>query len=565
MVTTHLFPRWVIMNPAAIRAAIYARVSSDQQAQENTIASQVEALRRRVRDDGLDLEESLCFIDEGHSGSVLIRPALERLRDRIAARLIDRLYVHSPDRLARRFAYQILLLEEFRRGDVSVVFLNHEIGEKPEEQLLLQVQGIIAEYEGAKILERSRRGKMHAARDGSVSVFAKAPYGYRYISKRETNGSARFEVIPSEARVVKAIFEWYAYDNYTLGQVCGRLEREGVPRRSGQTGWDSTTVWDILKDTAYKGEALYGKTRVLEYKPRLRRAHGQPEHPRHPRSIAPTPAGSRIPVAVPAIISSELFEAAQEKLSENRARRRRREPGVRSLLQGLTVCGKCGYAYVGKIQNKVKPSGERSAYGYYFCTGTDRFRWGGERICDNVPVRMERLDAVVWEDVVALLGDPDRIRREYERQTSQAPKGEPGRFREIAKEIQRVKRGISRMLDLYQEGDIEKAEFEPRRARARQRLSELESKLAEQKRQIARQEGLGEILGNFARYASRVRDGLASADWKTRREIIRTLVKRVEFREGDVHVVYRVGEPPMARAAEETVLQDCSPRGRSSR
>ncbi len=552
------------MNPAAIRAAIYARVSSDQQAQENTIASQVEALRRRVREDGLDLEESLCFIDEGHSGSVLIRPALERLRDQIAARLIDRLYVHSPDRLARRFAYQILLLEEFRRGDVSVVFLNHEIGEKPEEQLLLQVQGIIAEYEGAKILERSRRGKMHAARDGSVSVFAKAPYGYRYISKRETNGPARFEVIPSEARVVKAIFEWYVYDNYTLSQVCGRLEREGVPRRSGKTGWDSTTVWDILKDTTYKGEALYGKTQVLEYKPRLRRAHGQPEHPRHPRSIAPTPAGSRIPVAVPAIISSELFEAAQEKLSENRARRRRREPGVRSLLQGLTVCVKCGYAYVGKIQNKVKPSGERAAYGYYFCTGTDRFRWGGERICDNVPVRMERLDAAVWEDVVALLGDPDRIRREYERQTSQVPKGEPGRFQEIAKEIQRVKRGISRMLDLYQEGDIEKAEFEPRHARARQRLSELESKLAEQKRQIARQEGLGEILGNFAQYASRVRDGLASADWKTRREIIRTLVKRVEFREGDIHVVYRVGEPPMAGAAEETVLQDCSPRGRSS-
>jgi site-specific DNA recombinase len=553
------------MNPAAIRAALYARVSSDQQAQENTVASQVEALKRRVREDGLDLEDSLCFIDEGHSGAALIRPALERLRDQVAARLIDRLYVHSPDRLARKFAYQILLIEEFQRGGVSVVFLNHEIGDNPEEQLLLQVQGIIAEYEGAKILERSRRGKLHAAREGSASVFARAQYGYRYISKREGGGEARFEIIPSEARVVKAIFEWYANDNYTLSQVCERLEREGVPRRSGKTEWDSTTVWDILKDTAYKGEALYGKTHVGEYKPRLRRAHGQPEHPRRPRSIVSTPAGSQIPVPVPAIVSSELFESVQEKLSENRARKRRREPGVRSLLQGLTVCGSCGYAYIGKIQNKVNASGERGAYGYYFCTGTDRFRWGGERICDNAPVRMERLDAAVWEDVAALLGDPERIRREFERQASDVPKGESHRVQEIAKEIARVKRGISRMLDLYQEGDIEKAEFEPRYARARQRLSELESKLAERKGKIARQEGLGDILTNLAQYASRVRDGLGSADWKTRREIIRTLVKRVEFRDGDIKVVYRVGEPPLGSTAGMAVLQDCLPRRRSSR
>jgi site-specific DNA recombinase len=553
------------MNPVAIRAALYARVSSDQQAQENTVASQVEALKRRVGEDGLDLEDSLCFVDEGHSGAVLIRPALERLRDQVAARLIDRLYVHSPDRLARKFAYQILLIEEFQRGGVSVVFLNHEIGDNPEEQLLLQVQGIIAEYEGAKILERSRRGKLHAAREGSASVFARAQYGYRYISKREGNGEARFEIIPSEARVVKAIFEWYANDNYTLSQVCERLEREGVRRRSGKTVWDSTTVWDILKDTAYKGEALYGKTHVGEYKPRLRRAHGQPEHPRRPRSIASTPAGSQIPVPVPAIVSSELFEDVQEKLSENRARKRRREPGVRSLLQGLTVCGNCGYAYIGKIQNKVNASGERGAYGYYFCTGTDRFRWGGERICDNAPVRMERLDTAVWEDVAALLGDPERIRREFERQASDVPKGESHRVQEIAKEIARVKRGISRMLDLYQEGDIEKTEFEPRYARARQRLSELESKLAERKGRIARQEGLGDILTNLAQYASRVRDGLGSADWKTRREIIRTLVKRVEFRDGDIKVVYRVGEPPLGSTAGEAVLQDCLPRRRSSR
>ena len=196
------------MNQTNPRAAIYARVSSEQQAQEHTIASQVEGLRRRVTEDGLELEESYCFLDEGHSGAVLVRPALERLRDRAAAGLIDRLYVHSPDRLARKYAYQILLIEEFNRCGIEVVFLNHEIGDKPEEQLLLQVQGMVAEYERAKILERSRRGKLHAAHGGSVSVFSKAPYGYRYISKREGHGVASFEIIPSEERVVVSIFEW---------------------------------------------------------------------------------------------------------------------------------------------------------------------------------------------------------------------------------------------------------------------------------------------------------------------------------------------------------------------
>jgi site-specific DNA recombinase len=553
------------MSKTAIRAAFYARVSSDQQAQEHTIDSQVEALAGRAREDGLDVEESMRFIDEGQSGAVLARPALERLRDRAAAGLIDRLYVHSPDRLARKYAYQILLLEEFRRCGIEVVFLNHPIGENPEERLLLQVQGMIAEYERAKILERSRRGKMHAARNGSVSVFSKAPYGYRYISKREGHGAARFEVIASEAQTVVRIFEWYGKDDFSLLQICDHLNREGVLRRSGKSGWDPTSVWDMLKDTAYKGEALYGKSRVGEYTPRLRPAHGQPDYPRRARSIATTPVEARIPVAVPAIVSEGLFELVQEKLAENKARRRRSEPGVRFLLQGLTVCSRCGYAYVGKIQSKLKPGGERCSYGYYFCTGTDRFRWGGERICRNTPVRMERLDAAVWEDIAALLSDPDRIRREFERQRRQLPAPEPRRLESIAKEVERVKRGISRMLDLYQDGELEKGEFEPRYARARQRLSELDSEAASISERITREEGLGTVLGSFEEYAKRVRDGLDSATWATRRQIIRTLVRRIEIEEGDVHIVYRIGEPPFASNPERSGLQDRLPRGRSSR
>src|SRR5437867_2844620 len=187
------------------QAAIYARVSSEQQAESNTIDSQVDALRERVQGDGLELDSEMEFMDAGYSGGTLIRPALERLRDAVGSGMVDRLYVHSPDRLARKYAYQVLLADEFGRSGVEVVFLNRELGRTPEDELLLQVQGVIAEYERAKIIERSRRGRRHAAQSGSVNVLSGAPLGYRYVSKHEGGGQAQYEIDIEEARVVRQI------------------------------------------------------------------------------------------------------------------------------------------------------------------------------------------------------------------------------------------------------------------------------------------------------------------------------------------------------------------------
>jgi site-specific DNA recombinase len=164
---------------SSLRVALYARVSSDQQAQEQTIESQVAALRERITSDGHTLDDELCFLDDGVSGSTLMRPALERLRDTAYVGGFQKLYVHSPDRLARRYAYQVLLVDELKKHHVEIEFLNRSIGVSPEEDLLLQMQGMFAEYERAKIMERSRRGKRHAAGRGSVNVLSGAPYGYR--------------------------------------------------------------------------------------------------------------------------------------------------------------------------------------------------------------------------------------------------------------------------------------------------------------------------------------------------------------------------------------------------
>src|SRR4029434_9988255 len=219
------------------QAAIYARVSSERQATAQTIASQRAALRERVTVDGYVVPEAMEFLDDRYSGTTLVRPALERLRDLVAAGAVDRLYIHSPDRLARKYAYQVLLVDEFHRAGIEVIFLNRELGRSPEDDLLLQVQGMMAEYERAKIVERHRRGKLHAARAGLVNVLAGAPYGYRYIDKHTGGGQARYEVLPEEAQVVCQVFDWVGRDRVTIGEVCRRLTQAGGRTRTGRAGW----------------------------------------------------------------------------------------------------------------------------------------------------------------------------------------------------------------------------------------------------------------------------------------------------------------------------------------
>src|SRR6478736_7198672 len=272
-----------------LRVALYARVSGEQQEKEDTIASQLEAVTQRIATDGLDCEPELHFVDDGVSGYILARPALERLRDQAAAGAIDRLYVLDPDRLSRKYAYQVLILEELARCGAEVVFLKNPIGRGPEQDLLLQVQGMIAEYERAKIMERCRRGKQHAARRGSVNVLSGAPYGYRYVGKHEGGGEARYQVVAEEARVVQKIFEWVGQGRCSIGEVCRRLRDEGVPTRTGKSAWDRSVVWAALKNPAYKGTAGFGKTHAGPPKrQRLRPQRGRPDYPRRPDSRVDT-------------------------------------------------------------------------------------------------------------------------------------------------------------------------------------------------------------------------------------------------------------------------------------
>src|ERR1700745_517946 len=189
-------------------AAIYARVSSQQQREENTIASQTASLIEFAQRHDLEVPREWVVGDEGYSGAPLERPGLEHVRDLAAEGQIQVVLAYSPDRLSRKYAYQILLIEEFARHGVEALFVKAPQGDSAEDEVLVRFQGMIAEYERAQILERSRRGKRYRAHSGEISVLSGAPYGYRYIRKTD-EAPAAYSVHEPEARVVQRIYEMY--------------------------------------------------------------------------------------------------------------------------------------------------------------------------------------------------------------------------------------------------------------------------------------------------------------------------------------------------------------------
>jgi site-specific DNA recombinase len=528
-----------------LMVALYARVSSDQQAKSGTIESQIAALKERIAADGAQIAEDMCFIDAGVSGATLIRPQLERFRDSAALGLIDRLYVLSPDRLSRKYAHQVLLMEELAACGVEVVFLNHAIGTTPEEELLLQMQGMIAEYERAKIMERHRRGKLHGAKRGSINVLSTAPYGYRYIRRQLDGAPAQYVIDLAQAATVRKIFHWVGAERLSIGEVVRRLGKASVETASGKSYWDRSVVWGMLQNPAYMGRAAFGKTRAQAPLPRVRAPRHSADTPKKGYSAVRTERSDWIEIPVPALVSEELFVAVQEQLDENRKYARQRRRGAAYLLQGLTVCGHCHYAYYGKKVSKAAVKGGQH-YAYYRCIGTDAYRFGGERICDNGQVRTDRLDKVVWQQVVELLSHPGRLRNEYERRLDALEQDEKVNADTAALERQRrhLEKGRSRLVDSYAEGIIDKADFDPRIRQLKIKLQQIEHQVEEAKRHQSGQYELFLVINRLEEFAAAVNDRLSTIEFDTKREIIRALVKRIEIHKEEIVVVFRVDPDP---------------------
>ena len=554
------------------RVALYARVSSEKQADEMTIRSQVAALRERIAADGCRIDAECCFLDDGFSGTTLQRPALERLRDLAYSGAIDRLYVHSPDRLARHYAYQVVLLEELQKHQVEVVFLDG-IGSgalpggafaSPEGNLLVQMQGMIAEYERAKILERTRRGRRFAARQGKVSALGNAPFGYRYVAKHEGQGEARYEIIPEQSRVVQALFRWVGVEGLSLGEARQRLQQQGVLTPTGRAIWDRSTLRGILLNPAYQGTARWGKTRLMPKTkeargPRARSKAQDGRRPsRHADKIAKaTPIEEQETISVPALVEPELLQAVADELAENRRRYRVQKKGTEFLLSGLLVCASCGSAYCGRRHRRKSAGvGQPREYVYYRCLGTDAARHAGKAICANgcVPARVE--DAV-WSDLCSLLREPERLRREFA-QRLERPTHESEEEKRLEKSIADQKRRVARLIDAYENGWLDKSDFEPRIRSAKERLTREEAALRVHQKAPLNEEAIRLVINNFNVFAEQMSAELDRLDFATKRKVLSLLIKRIEVSQDEFRVVYKVSLRPFAKSPDNgAVLHDC--------
>ncbi len=517
-------------------AAIYARVSSARQKKDQTIGSQTAALRAHAGQLGAELPEEWVFEDEGHSGATLVRPALERLRDLVAGVGVDVVLCYSPDRLARKFACQALLTGEFARAGTKVEFIKGPRGDSPEDQLMVQFQGMFAEYEKAQLMERYRRGKAYRARSGSVNVLGGAPFGYRYLRKSPEAG-AGYEIAEHEAVLVAEMFRRYADDGASIADLARWLTSENVPTCTGKARWDRSVIWGMLRNPAYAGTAVFGKTMVLQESPGLnRRARLEGRTTPRASKTVDRPREEWIEIPVPAIVTAETFQRAARRLADNK-RYAARNTRVPSLLQGLAACSACGYGY---YRTSTRTTNKKIYY--YRCLGSDDYRYEGGRVCGNKPVRADYPGTVVWDHITGLLADPSLIRAEIGKRLEMARTADPvTRQRErLELESARTRAAITAMIEAFSEQLITIDELRSRMPGLRARDASLHSQLDAIDAQLADRQAYLKLADDLEGFLIQLRDKTRAATVEERQRVLRLLVKDVLIGPEKVTIRHRI-------------------------
>src|SRR3954447_17772841 len=535
-----------------MRAAIYARVSTERQERQQTIDSQLAALRAWAEAQGHSLVEQHVFRDEGYSGSRLDRPGLDGLRDAVRDAAIDVVAVLSPDRLARKYAYQVLLLEEFRRAGCEVAFLQRPISDDPNDQLLLQIQGAIAEYERAVLAERFRRGKLQKARDGHIPS-AKAPYGYRYEPRREAV-PARLVVDEAEADMVRQLHAWVTKEGLTVRQCVKRLNAGPWVTRSGRQQWAPSVVHHVLSDPVYTGTAYANRFEyVVPKKVRCRSPRSGERTSRRPR-----PPEQWIAIPVPALIDQQAWDGVQDRLARNAATSFRHSKRHDYLLRCLLKCGTCGLGIHGCY---FPGHGGRPGRRYYRCAGTDPLTTGRDTKCPRARIEADALETVVWDHVVGLLSDPAQLLGQFERfatGSTAAASREEEPMRHLKTRLDRLDRADRRLLEAYQAEVISLNELsQQRRALAEQRRI-LEQQHEQHRRLCAEQAQSRETLANLSAFCERVRSRLQTISITERQAILQLVVERIILHEDNTleiqHVIPLRGPVPGSGACQSAEI-----------
>jgi site-specific DNA recombinase len=508
---------------------LYARVSTARQEQEQTIASQLAALQAATSSAGVVVAPEHQYVDDGYSGSRLDRPALDALRDAAADGHLDVVFVHSSDRLARNFVHQQVLIEELEKRGVEIHFVERPIGERPEDRLLIQMQGVIAEYERAKIVERTRRGKLHKVKTGRLLPFTAPPYGYAIMRSEK---DAQLVVDEVQAQHVRAMYRW-ACDGLSLSAIARRLNELGIPSQH-RPYWAVSSVYKVMTNPVYVGRAYYGKFELVE-----------PRRPKRPGSYRKVLKSSRLrrpqeqwhEVRVTPIIDEKLAVDARTALAEHKAfspRSVKRE----YLLRALVTCGHCGLRMTAAYGHS-----DAREYLYYSCRGHKPLVQTCRTIrCKAPSIRAERLDHLVWTGLVEWLRSPQMLREEVAAwKAARQSKSELARQRaRLQKTCKQIDSQDERLVDAYQRGALTVPELRARRDRLaamRDASMEAERRLQAEEMDQARLNELADDIGSFAETLAA---GIAELDFDGRQRIVRLLVERVVVKDDVVTIEHVV-------------------------
>ncbi len=521
--------------------ARYVRVSTRRQAQTQTIDQQLDRLHAHVAaHPDWQLAPEHVYRDDGYSGAHLHRPGLDRLRDQAKLGRFTRVLITAPDRLARSFVHQVLLIEELTIHGCAVDFLERPMSDDPHDQLLLQIRGAVAEYERNLIADRMRRGRQAKLRQGQLLPWSIPPYGYVVDLERPRDTHA-IQLQPTQAAVVQQIFAWYTdlAAPHTLYQVTKRLNTEGIPPPKGRC-WHASTVRNMLHNPAYMGTTYSG--RVVSVPAETR--HSALEPLGGGMSRRRTPPDEWIPIAIPAIVSAETFAAAQEQMAHNQRTAKRHNCSYEYLLRGLVSCGRCRLSATGRpVQG--------GRYVYYICRGRgDALRAVKEARCTARQVRADRLDAVVWADLCQLLQDPTVITHELSRAQAGEwlPQELAARRQQLRTQVAQLERQQSQLLDVYLAEVIGREEF----VRKRQELGQLHTALSGQlqglERAAQQQLDTATLASGVEEFCAKMRPTLEGLSFAQRRQLVELLIDHVIVEDGKVEIRYVIPTGPKGEA-----------------
>jgi site-specific DNA recombinase len=519
-----------------VRVAIYARVSTLHQAQAQTIEQQLTRLQAYAQEHGWPVQDEHTFRDDGRSGSDLNRPGLDRLRDAVRAGEIDRVLVTEPDRLARNYVHQMIVLDELERFGCQVDFLDRPMSDDPHDRLLLQIRGAVAEYERTLIGDRMRRGRQMKYRAGVLLPWTRPPYGYRLNPDRPRDPTG-LTIDATEAAVIREIYTWYADEHSSLHGLAHHLQAQGVPTPSGKQVWSLCTLRAILRQVAYTGQ-IYAE-RYRSRPPRIRRSATHPIGRPHD-SLEEQPIESWVPITtIPAIISQELFDCVQRKLAQNKRFAARNNTAHQYLLRALVSCGVCHSSCTARRLH--------TGHTYYVCAAKGNPIH--TRKAEKCPSRFspaQQLDALVWQDLCEVMTHPEQIAYALERAHGGqwVPQELQARREQLHQAQRRLTQQIERLTEAYLGAVIPLAEYQRRRLDLEQKHQALATQDAQLSAQVDRRKELAGVMVSVEDFCRRVQAGLDTATFEQKRQLIELVIDRVIVANGDVEIRYVIPTSP---------------------